>query len=247
MNWVHLLARLKRLLSTGHDPVDRRAHSRMAVDMPVTVIITYENTPREARIINVGVGGLALESNIEFMVGDRVQLMMPQASDDQRFMVQTVWRQRKKKGSDVYLSGMKFVVDTLQRKRTVAKFLLEDCKLGSLQPQERRKYLRVYIPQELTAHLVVKNGPKWDVRVLDLAMGGALLHCPQAVASGTQIGIRLNVEAGEPTIDCVGRVVRSVARDKDWEVGMAFEHVGSGHAARLKAFLVRTLSAGSSL
>jgi c-di-GMP-binding flagellar brake protein YcgR len=246
VSFQHLLDKLKSRFSNSHDQVDRRAYQRVQLRMPVMLRTAFEKKARAATVIEVGLGGVRLETTTEFREWEHVELTVPSvAMKGAGLPLEAVWR-RKRKGAEGYWAGLRFLLETPEQEQAVVQFLLDDCQLGVLQLQERRRYVRVPMPLELDGRLFVKEGPRLTVKVRDLSLGGALLVAPESVAVESQAAVRIPLLADQPPFDGVGVVVRETERDGGFELGLNFDKLDAAHALALKKFLSHVLASPSS-
>ena len=98
---------------------------------------------------------------------------------------------------------------------------------------QRREFVRIDAPQPVLVEAEEGSAPV-RTHALDVSGGGMLLRGLASLELGTSVRFRLELGAGEPTIEGRARVVR--AGDSD-ERGVVFEQISSANRQRLIRFI----------
>jgi hypothetical protein len=204
--------------------------------------------------IDFSPGGMRIESPKKLKKGEMLRLTVAKlrSGDDRRvsleaaedvLLAQVVWCAPRR---DLTLEcGLQFMVDDVKQRPIIARFLLDDCKVGISNPKEKRKVPRM--PTEMKGLVALSDGSTVDVRVLDLGLGGALINAPRDIAKNTILDLKIFLGGDGSTLQCKGAVVRSMAagatsKVRTYDMGIYFTDVPADHKERLVGFLSKKLS-----
>lgn len=251
MRWTDLLERLKRAtgLSDRHvASLEKRRGFRISQRI---VLVGVRSDGENLHLVasNFGVQGLRVECSQRLKKDDRLSLFTQEQPEDARRgavvrpeppHARVVWV-RKRKDPSVFDLGLAFILDTPTQRKSVAHFLLHDCRLGLRNARENRRMPRIHF--KMGGQLTTADCNTSEVVVKDVSVGGALILSPRELARNTTVELTINLPETTPALQCKGTVVRSLKVGRVFELGVSFTAVASDHQDRLVACLSRLLTA----
>lgn len=259
MGWTDIIERFKYVVGLSEAQVaaeERRRMQRVSRqigligvrDQPVQVVLTA---------LDIGPRGLRVEGDRRLKNGERLYLYKTAPDGNRRNMV---WKRVLDFGKDLtapcatvvwvrasrertsFQAGLTFDTRTKAQRESVARFLLEECKVSVGEGRENRKAPR--LAAELPVVVGTASDGTFDGLVRDIAVGGALISVGAPLPRNTSVSASITLASKDAPLMCQGVVVRCLKREADtWELGVAFTSVASDHRDRLVALLSKNLRA----
>lgn len=256
MGWVDVLERLKQAAGLGGAPPVAATERRKALRVQRRVGLLGKRSEGERiplMAFNFSAKGVQVQSPQALKKGEVLALMLNTKQDEHRQIMgviedsvqATVTWCRKRSNGVSYDCGLAFVIDTTERQRVTAHFLLDNCKVGIRDPREHRKSPRVFA--EMRGMMVVSGDSETiEIEVKDIAIGGVLALSPKMLPKGTNLELKVFLPNDAKSLNCQGTVLRCIRLDpKTYELGISLTEVSKDHRERLIASLSKILAARS--
>lgn len=254
MGWLDVIERFRR--TPSHVPSDKEvaAHEKRKawrISRQVSMLgFRADGAKMEVLGTNFSPGGMRIETAQRLKKDEEIRLRVvrprenqPRSLEDEDDQVRVSVRWcRGHRSLPNFESGVMFVGTDAATHRKIARFLLEDCKLGMYNPREKRKTPRTPV-EHLKAVFSTSDGTMTDALVLDLAVGGVLLLSSRPLEGQESLVLKIFLSPDRPALDCKGTVVRVTRgpRPQTFEMGVMFTEVARDHTERLVSVLASRL------
>jgi PilZ domain-containing protein len=211
---------VEKLLGKEHDDttegslplLERRSAVRL--NHRVELNVQYETQVLPAVLVNLTFTGLSFKVSRELETGTNVTLMREELGPS--FNGTVLW---SRKTEQDYLVGVECELD---EEHLLNSWLLPALEEAGFRPEfasEQRRQIRH--PHPTLCVLSDGEGTTYyDISILDLSLGGALVKCHQELTPGTSLKIRTE----KPGFSCQS-IVRSVQeKDSMWHCSLEFEN-----------------------
>lgn len=252
MGWLDIIDRLKRATGLSEKQVaalEKRGSLRVQRQVSLIGVLDAEKIALLG--LDLSAKGLRAHSPTRLKRGDRLSLIKDYSSDREKHRhdidvindaptARVVWI-RKRRNALNFEVGFAFDIDTPEQRRAVARFVLEDCRLGIRDPREHRKAPRVH--SEMRALMLTADGTTHEGLTRDVALGGALVEMKNDLLRNTTVDIKVFLPGDGPALHCKGTVVRSQRLvEKTYELAVAFGELDAAQRERLVTALSKLLA-----
>lgn len=254
MGWLDIIERFKGAPAQGPADQEITSHEKRKawrISRQVAMVgFRADGSKFEVLGTNFSPGGMRIETAARLKKDEEIRLRVTRPrvnqprsleDEDDQVLVSVRWC-RGHRSLPNFESGVMFVGSDAQTRRKIARFLLEDCRLGMYDPRERRKVPRTPV-EGMKAVFSTEDGTVSDARVLDLAVGGVLLESLRSLEVREPLALKIFLAPDLPTLDCRGTVVRAtrVVQSRTFEIGVMFTDVPRDHNQRLVGVLANLL------
>jgi hypothetical protein len=253
MGWVEVLERLKQAAGLGGARPVAATERRKALRVQRRVGLLGKRADGERlplMAFNFSAKGVLVQSPQTLKKGELVSLQLNTRQDDNRQIMgaiedsvqaRVLWSRKRTNGLS-YDIGMAFVIDTPERQKVTAHFLLDNCKVGIRDPREHRKSPRVLAEMR---GMMMKTGDNNTIQIAvkDIALGGVLALSPKPMEVGTAVDLKVFLPKDDDALVCQGSVLRCIRLDPStFELGIALTEVSKDHRERLVSALSKILA-----
>lgn len=215
---------------------ERRAHARLALDIPCTLIT--EDGTWEGRILDLSYGGASISAPSQLARIGEVVMVEPASASGLRLprFVVTVVSLMKEKAADRW--GAQFSRLSPEQHAVMTQFIdgmLVGAGIGN------RKVLRAYHVLEVAC----RTSQPFRASMTDISRGGMAIRCLRPLAPGEPITVSLTKPGFDRTLELHGTVAN--ARDVGGGVhraGISYAPLTADEEALLSQFIVFLLRGG---
>lgn len=241
MNLTEVLARFlkaTRLFGEAQGKTgERRSVSRVRRRIAIKVARSNKRF-HEMNAIDFGPEGMRVEPPEQLVRGEllSVQVRRPGLVDG-HFVAEVVWC-RTRTRDQVLEAGCRFRPRDKAQEETLAHFLLQECQLSLLSPQNRRTNPRVDLQGSQVRLLDGDREVAFGV-ASNLASGGVLALLPTNLPKGKRYNLDLTLERNKSLVRCEVLVVRSGPSTQvaTFEVALAFVNPSAEVSAQVQECL----------
>lgn len=202
-----LLASIKELVEPTLPIEDRRGGGRLACSYETSYVSEYGESG-QCEIIDVSRRGLQLKTERPLARGLNVAIKTPEALGREKFasvMTKVMWT--RKSQDQRYLSGL-LLPPGIEDEETWLESILS--KAGHKHDgSQRRKFVRA--ESEIAGRLDLEGEAPFNVTVVNLGMGGALIKSERSLEADRHFNLQLGPFGDLPEIEISGTILREAS------------------------------------
>jgi c-di-GMP-binding flagellar brake protein YcgR len=222
--------------------VERRSTPRAPIalnrffELTVSPGLNSDNQTVKSFLVDIGPGGLRINSEIAFKATQDIELTLPveMLGKETKLKARVVWQ--KALYGETYLQGLRFC-DLTQEQAALIRKKLES---GEGLARNSRQHFRLYRPFPIKLQTV--GAEDWTASYAsDLSVDGIGTRLRSSLPSEEPIRVRLELEFELPTVEIEARVAWSKPSENGFSHGLQFTTVGPVEARTIKRYIDRCL------